>query len=218
MTVREWMARFDGALAAAPARRRVLCEELAAHFADALAAGESEVAVTASAGAPEHVALECSREACLLAVERAVWLLLAGLLALGFLWRLGMVLYPLGQWVAPPRVLYPPHHVGLAAWAATGAAGAAAVLALRSWRLSGHHQAVALAATLVLVAAFALHLVAGNLYVWLRNDIVAGSPSAGAQAALSGAHLLVAALAAAPLVRAARRLRRISPRPRPGPG
>ncbi|HKE18778.1 MAG TPA: hypothetical protein VKB80_28075, partial [Kofleriaceae bacterium] len=165
-----------------------------------------------------EVALECAREASLAAALRAVWLLVGGALVLGLFWRAGMVLYPLGQWVTPPAFLYPPHHAGLAAWAATCAAGAAAILGLRSWRLSGRHAAVALVAALVLLAALAVHVVAGNIYVWLRNGVVAGSPSAGVQAALSAAHMAIAGLAAAPLVRAARRLRRLSPRPRPGPG
>jgi hypothetical protein len=207
MTVAEWMRRFDAALTVAPVRRRGLCEELHGHFSDALAAGETESAVTASTGLPEQVAAQCTREANLDAVGRAVWMLLAGVIALGLLWRLGMWLYPYGNWVTPPRVLFPPHHVGLAAWAATGAAGAAALLALRSWRLSGRHRRLALAAAIVLVAVLALHVVAGNIYAWLRNGIVAGSPTDAAQAVISAGHLLVAVAAALPLVRAVRRLR-----------
>jgi hypothetical protein len=207
VTVGEWMRRFDAALALAPVRRRALCEELQGHFDDALAAGESEAAVTAATGSPERLAAECGREDDLDAFARAIWILLAGLLALGLFWRLGMWLYPYGNWVTPPRVLFPPHHLGLAAWAAAGAASAAALLALRSWRLSGRHRGLALAAAMVLVGALAVHLVAGNIYVWLRNGVVAGSPSDAVQAVVTAGHGLVAAAAAAPLVRAVRRLR-----------
>ena len=67
MTVEEWLARFDGALTAAPVHRRRVREELAGHFADAVAAGESEGAVTAAAGPPEEIALACSCQANLAA-------------------------------------------------------------------------------------------------------------------------------------------------------
>jgi hypothetical protein len=207
MTVGEWMRRFDAALALAPVRRRALCDELRGHFDDALAAGESEAAVTASTGSPEQLAAESAREASLDSFGRAIWILLAGVLALGLLWRLGMWLYPYGNWVSPPRGLYPPHHLGLAAWAAAGAAGAAALLALRSWRLSGRHRGLALAAAIVLVGALAVHLVAGNIFVWLRNGVVAGSPSDAVQAVVTAGHALVAVAAAVPLVCAVRRLR-----------
>jgi hypothetical protein len=207
VTVDQWMARFDAALSVAPARRRALCEELAGHLADAVAAGESEAAATVSLGAPERVAAACSREADLVAVARAVWILLGGVVVLGLFWRLGVLLYPRGQWTTPPVAMIAPHHVGLAAWAGAGVAGAAALLALRSWRLSGRHRRLALAAAALLVGALALHLVAGNVFVWVRNGIVAGSPSDGAQAAITAAHTLVAVAAVAPLVRAVRRLR-----------
>src|SRR5262249_48741258 len=164
----------------------------------------------ASTGSPEEVARACSREASLVAVERALWLVVAGLLALGGLWQLGVILYPRGQWIEPPHILYGPHHVGLIAWAATSVAGAVAVLALRVWRLSARHAALARTIAQLLVGALAVHVVAGNLYVWLRNDIVAGSPSNGVQAALSAIHVMVAALAVAPLAIAARRLRRLT--------
>jgi hypothetical protein len=209
-TVGEWLARFDAALIVAPAARRALCDELAAHFADALADDVTEATATSAVGAPEQVAEACSREANLAALQRGVWLLIAGVLALGAAWYVGILVYPLGQWVKPPAVLYAPHHLGLGAWAATGVLGGGTLLALRSPRLLRRHDGLALAAAIALVAMLVLHVVAGNLYVWLRNGIVPGSPAPEAQLALSAAHLAIAAVVAAPLATAAGRLRRVA--------
>lgn len=206
MTASEWVARFDAAVVAAPARRRVLREELVAHFADACEAGETEAAAVRAAGSPERVAAECSRVESLCAVERGLWFLAGGVAVLGLLWLTAWFLYPWGNWQSPPLVLYAPHHIGLGAWAAAGATGIAALLALRWRRLSRHHTALGLAASALMVLAMALHLGAGTVYIWLRNDIVAGSPSDTAQTLISAVHVALGGVAVFPLVRAARRL------------
>lgn len=138
-----------------------------------------------------------------------MWLLIAGLLALGALWYAGILIYPLGHWVTPPSVLYAPHHLGLGAWVAAGMLGGATLLALRSpWLLRRRHR-LALAAAATLVAALVLHVVAGNIYVWLRNGIVLGSPAPRAQLVITAAHLCIATVVVAPLAAAAGRLRRV---------